>query len=394
MTAGDRVAIRSHTRMEWAQADLAVLRGGGVVTTAYPESSAERARYQLEDAGVIGAVVEDRDSLAAVAPVVDDLSFVVLIDDHGRGAGTGDGDGDGDDPGTGPDGVDAELLTLGRLHQRGASALGRDDRRVSREGDAGAPERWLDARAPRDLATLIYTSGTTGRPEGVRLTHCNVRANVNGLRRRFGPRPDRSPGTPVAGAGGVLLSFLPLAHVFERTVGQFTPLASGMTIAYAESPDTLAEDLRLVEPTAMTSVPRVYERLYETVRAGVDGPLRERLLDRAIDCARQWARTDDPGVTLRLRHAAYDRLVYRRLRERLGGNLEFLVSGGGSLPVELAELFLGTGLPVLEGYGLTETAPVVSTNPPEDGSKIAFGASELSSDPLWPVESVSDPQRR
>jgi len=345
--AGDRVAIRSHTRMEWAHADLAVLRAGGVVTTIYPESSTERTRYLLEDADVTGVVVEGGEGLRTVAEVADglDLAFVVTIDTDDSG-----------DDGPADTGIaGAELLTLGDVYARGTA-----------DGDPPPPDRWLNVRDPGDLATLIYTSGTTGRPKGVRLTHRNVRANVNGLRKRLGPRPDKPPGMPVVDAEGVMLSVLPLAHVFERTVGQFTPLASGMTVAYAESPDSLAEDLRLVEPTAMTSVPRVYERIYGAVRAEADSPARERILDRAIDCARTWARTDDPGPALRLRHAVHDRLVYARIREQLGGNVEFLISGGGSLSKKLAELFLGIGLPVLEGYGLTETAPVVSTNPPED----------------------------
>jgi long-chain acyl-CoA synthetase len=337
--AGDRVALFSHTRMEWTHADLALLQAGAVVTTVYAGSSPEKTCYLLDDPGATGVVVEDREALETVLSVEDelerDLAFVVTIEDVATER--------------------EDVLTLGELHGRGAATFER-----------AALERWLDARASGDLATLIYTSGTTGRPKGVKLTHHNLRSNVNQIRKRLGPRPDRPPGLPAFDAGSTMLSFLPLAHVFERTVGQFLSLASGATVAYAESPDALAEDLRLVGPTTVVSVPRVYERIYDTIREQAAGSARERLLDRAIDCAREWARTDAPDPSLRLRHAAFDALVYRRVRERLGGNVDFLVSGGGSLSKELAELFLGMGLPVLEGYGLTETSPVLSTNPIED----------------------------
>jgi long-chain acyl-CoA synthetase len=335
----DRVGIFASTRMEWAQTDLALLQAGGVVTTVYTESSPRQVEYLLDDPGATGVVVENEELLERVLEVEDDLelSFIIVMDEC-----------------SGAEGRD-DVLTLGELYHRGAEAF-----------DAEAHASWLAEREPEDLASLIYTSGTTGRPKGVELTHRNLRANVNQNRKRMGPRPDKPDDVPALTASSETLSFLPLAHVFERTAGHFLPFASGATVGYAESADTVAEDIALLSPTTVTSVPRIYERIYDSMReqAG-DGP-RRRIFEWAVDVAREYARTDDPGAGLRARHAVADRLVYSNVRESMGGNVEFFVSGGGSLSKDLAELFMGMDLTILEGYGLTETAPVVSVNPIED----------------------------
>jgi len=333
VAADTRVGIYADTRMEWAQADFAVLSAGGVVTTVYTESSTDRVRYLLSDPGAEGVVVGNGELLERVLAVEDDLelSFVVVIDDL---------DVDRDD-----------VYTLREVHDLGAEGF-----------SASAYESWLGERATDDLASLIYTSGTTGQPKGVELTHGNFRANVNGVRKRFADRPDKPAGTPGIDETDEVLSFLPLAHVFERVSGHFLMFGSGATVAYAESPDTVADDIEAVRPTHASSVPRVYERIHDRMRERAP----EAVFDRAVSIAREWSRTDDPGVGLRLKHAIADRLVYASVRESLGDNVEFLVSGGGSLPKRLAELFDGMGVPILEGYGLTETAPVVSVNLPED----------------------------
>jgi len=345
--ADDRVAIYADTRMEWAQCDLALLASGAVVTTVYTDSSTEQVEYLLGDpeasAVVCGnAALADR-VLDAVEAGDLAIEFVVVMDDFEEGRFA-----------RAESEAAVPVHTLEMVYDRGASAF-----------DRGSYERWLDDRDPDDLASLIYTSGTTGQPKGVRLTHRNFRANINGIRRRFGPRPDKTKGMAVLDETARSLSFLPLAHVFERTSGHFVMFASGATVAYAESADTIAEDIALVRPTTATSVPRVYERIFDSMVEEAGDGLGGTVFDWALDVGRAYQRADDPDRSLRIRHAVADRLVFEQVRENLGGRIDFFISGGGTLSPDLAELFAGMGLPIFEGYGLTETAPVVSVNPPE-----------------------------
>jgi long-chain acyl-CoA synthetase len=341
---GDHVGIAAHTRMEWAQTDLALMAAGGVVTTVYPDSSESRIRHLLDDCSATGVVVENADLLRRVLAVEDDLSlsFVVVVDEISDGSGMAGAVRDRED-----------LLTLGDLYRRGVEA----------DGEAAYESR-VDASAPDDVATIVYTSGTTGVPKGVELTHRNLRANVDQTYRRFGPRADREDA--LIGPGTTTLSFLPLAHVFERLAGHFLMFAAGATVAYAETPETLREDFRAVRPTVGTVVPRVGERLYEAARTEASSsPFGERIFDWAVGVARRVGPADDAGLLLAAQHAVADRLVYGRIREALGGRVEALISGGGSLSADLCATYHGLGLPMLEGYGLTETSPVVAANPPE-----------------------------
>jgi long-chain acyl-CoA synthetase len=343
---GDRVGILAATRMEWALSDFALLAAGGVVTTVYTSSSERQVAYLLSDPDASGIVVGDDEALQRVLAVEDelDLEFVVVMNEPADGSGAAGAVRDRDD-----------VFTLAEVHDRGRETF-----------DEGAYESWLAARDPDDLASLIYTSGTTGRPKGVRLTHANFKSNVDQCYRRLGPRPDKGD-TPTIGPRSVTLSFLPLAHVFERLSGHFLMFAAGATVAYAENPDTLREDFELVRPTTGTSVPRVYEKLYDAIRAQATGSAAgERVFEWATGVARQYHSADDPGVVLSAKRRVADRLVFSKVREALGGRIDFLISGGGSLSPELCSLYHGMGLPILEGYGLTETSPVVSVNPPEE----------------------------
>ena len=343
----DRVGIFANTRMEWAQTDFALLAAGGIVTTIYTESSPRQVRYLLDDPDADGVVVENEELLARVLGVEDelDLEFIVIMDD-----------------------VDIyderdDILTLGEVYERGAEAF-----------DADAYRSWIDETDPEELASLIYTSGTTGQPKGVKLTHANFRANVSQVRKRYGPRPDKDDDVPVLDENSKSLSFLPLAHVFERTAGHFLAFGSGGTVAYAESPDTVQEDLQKVQPTTATSVPRVYERVFDAMREQASSSgVKEAIFERALEVGRKFGRTENPSTSLKFRYYVANKLVFQQVKDQLGGNIDFFVSGGGSLNKELAELFRGMGLEIYEGYGLTETAPVVSTNPPEDARPGTLG---------------------
>jgi long-chain acyl-CoA synthetase len=338
----DRVGLFANTRMEWAQCDFALLGAGCVVTTVYTDSSPEQAEYLLGDPGATGVVVENEILLDRVLEVEDelDLEVIVLIDQPESSY-------DRDD-----------IYTLGEVHDIGEDAF-----------EETQYQEWVDETDPDDLASLIYTSGTTGKPKGVRLTHWNFRSNFHAIRRRVGPRED-DPDRLAIDSHSRAISFLPLAHVFERQAGHFLMFGSGGTVGYAESTDTIAEDLEKIEPTCCGSVPRVYERIFDRMRdqagEGPEGLVRKPLFTWALEVNKKYQEKERPGPLLEMQHSLADSLVYEQVRKSLGGNIEIMVSGGGSLNTELCRIFNGMGLTIVEGYGLSETSPVISVNSPED----------------------------
>ena len=246
-----------------------------------------------------------------------------------------------DDDATGPG-----VMPFADLVARGRAALGKYPR---------WREEALEA-SPDDLATLIYTSGTTGDPKGVMLTHGNLTSNVVGGLQYLDLRTEDS-----------CLSFLPLSHVFERMAGHYCMWQSGAVITYAQSVDTVSADLVEVRPTVVLSVPRLYEKIYaKVVEGAAASPLKKRIFDWCRAAGEAWAETVLAGqpvpFALGVKKALADKLVFSKLVARTGGRLRYFVSGGAPLSAEIAKFFFAAGLPIYEGYGLTETSPVISVN--------------------------------
>ena len=330
---GDRVAILSHTRLEWALADWGVITAGLVSVPVYPVLPADQIRHILDDSGATAVFVEDREQLDKIRAIAGDIPGLRLavafepVDDEGP----------------------FDVLHLDELAARGKDAP---------PDLSGSWEPHARETVPDDLATLIYTSGTTGPPKGVMLTHANFHSNALLTTRVF----------PLE-VGDVVLALLPLAHVFERTVGHYIMWHGGVTVAYAESTETVARDLGEVAPTMMAAVPRVFEKVLERASATAReaGGLKATIFGWARSVGEERARHELAGESvplwLRLRAAVADRLVFRKIRERTGGRIRIFASGGAPLPESVALFFFAARLPILEGYGLTETSPVLTFNP-------------------------------
>jgi long-chain acyl-CoA synthetase len=331
LQAGDRVAILSENRPEWTIVDYAVLAMGGIVVPVYSTLPANQVAYILENCAARAVFASTPEQVAKVAEIrggLPALERVVAFDDP-----------------AGAEGVErfAGLLEAGRgALERGEVGNFREAAlRVSRD----------------DVATLIYTSGTTGDPKGVMLTHYNLASNVAACM-QHGLSAIIPPGT-------VALSFLPLSHVFERMV-DYLYRDRGTCIAYAESMDRVADNLLEVHPNIAVSVPRLFDKIYTKVM-GATG-LKKRILlwakgigERLVD---ERLAGREPSGALALQGRIADRLVFSKLRERTGGQLRNFVSGGAPLSAEVAKFFHAAGLPVYEGYGLTETSPVIAVNRP------------------------------
>jgi long-chain acyl-CoA synthetase len=325
---GDRVALLSENRPEWTATDLAILTAGGATVPIYPTLLPEQIRFILEDCGakaIVVSTVAQLEKVLAVRAGLPGLVEIIVID-----------------AGSPRPGVRAwaEVADLGAADAAGA---------------APAPGGELGAVGPSDLASIIYTSGTTGVPKGVMLTHGNFVHNV----------------TSCCAAveflsSDICLSFLPLSHVYERMV-EYCYLYRGASIAYAESIDTVARDLQEVRPTIACGVPRVFEKMHRRMLDAAEEfpPMRRLIFRWAMAVARRHgalAGRGGGGALLAAQRRLADRLVYGRLRDRLGGRLRFFVTGSAPLPREIAEFFHGAGIVILEGYGLTETSPVIAVN--------------------------------
>ena len=322
---GDRAAILSENRVEWPLADWSCLCAGVVDVPIYSTLPAAQVAYILEDSGASLVFVSDAEQLEKVREATSgsgrDIEIVVF---------EGDAAGDG--------------------------AVGWEEF-LARGDDASLDGFLAEARTadPGDLATLIYTSGTTGTPKGVMLTHNNVASNIWACEQML----------PVS-AEDSSLSFLPLSHVLQRAV-DYLFFSSGCTITHG-SIDTVAADMRELRPTVLVSVPRLYEKVYQRVLDA--GGAKGKLVAWAADLARQAAlcreKGEDLPASLQWKYSIADRIVFSKLRAGIGGRLRYFVSGGAALAPEINRFFLGAGITILEGYGLSETSPVTNVNTEDD----------------------------
>ena len=324
LSPGDRIALCLRNRVEWVLLDQAAIGLGLVTVPLYFDDRADNMAWCLNDSGARFLLLENAAQWQELRDRVRTVEKVVCLGGHVP-----------------------------------------DDARVQRLADWAPPGRHTLVRSnatPQELATIVYTSGTTGRPKGVMLSHRNILSNVVACSKVVELTPQ-----------DVSVSFLPLSHMFERTVGYYLNMYRGVQVAFARSISQLAEDLRIHKPTILVAVPRVFERIWNAMQQALPpGSPRRRLLDKAIEVG--WRRfRGEASWQDRLLWPMLEALVARKIHERLGGRVRTISVGGAAFPAELARVFIGLGLNILQGYGLTEAAPVLTTNRPEDNDPLSVG---------------------
>jgi len=331
---GERVVIMCKNSREWVVCDQATLGLGLVLVPVFMNDRAENISWISNDCSASLLVIEGqeqwnilKDSIGTLESVHTIIAVHEVKDQHPK------------------------LKSLREWLPQQAIASGLAEEETSSE----------------ELATIVYTSGTTGRPKGVMLSHHNIIWNIHAALRVFDIGPDNT-----------FLSFLPLSHTFERTVGYYLAMVCGATTAYNRSIPQLAEDLSIIKPTLLVSVPRIFERIYGRImdKLTTESSIKQKLFRNAIDIG--WKKFEyDQGrgkwTPAFLLHPLLDALVGAKVRARLGGRLRFTVCGGAALSPDVARMFIGLGIPVTQGYGLTETSPVIAANPLENNIPASVG---------------------
>ena len=334
-TTGTHVAILAENGPEWAYVDYACAILGLPLTTIYATLNAPQAGFILRDSAsavVICSTPAQLDKVLENWPTLPELRAAVLLKGAIPATATG-----------------RAVFTWAQLMAEGEAQ------------EARRPEvrEWAKARTPKELLTLIYTSGTTADPKGAMLSHGNVVSNVHAALKALPLRE-----------GDRCLSFLPLTHIFERMAGHYCMWHIGSSIYYAESVNTVAADMILVQPTVLCSVPRIYEKIYARIQDSIAGSgLLKRLIFKwAMEVGKEAVPSfyDDKPITgwLAFKYGIAKKLVFNKILARTGGRIRFACSGGAPLSAKLMEFFWILGLPILEGYGLTETSPVICVNMP------------------------------
>lgn len=328
----DKVAIISENRPEWVYSDMAILGLGAIDVPLYPISTSDTIEFILNNSESVGIIVSNKFQLNKVLKIRDKckaLQFIVVMNNHEA---------------TDDKGVYSFESTLKKGDE------------FKKENPTHFEES-ANTCNEDDLCTIIYTSGTTGEPKGVMLTHKNIVSNVKAAHEIF--HIDEND---------IFLSFLPLCHIFERMAGYYTAFSCGGMICYAESIEKVAQNMTEIKPTIMTAVPRLFERIYSRIKRNVESqpPKKQKIFNWALEVGRNYmdAKKSRDGVPigLALKRTLADKLVFKKLRARTGGNLRFFISGGAALARDLGLFFESVGLLVIEGYGLTESSPVISAN--------------------------------
>jgi len=328
---GDRAAILAANSPEWTLSDAGCQFAGVIDVPIYTTLAPDSVRYIIDDSEARVFFLQDLETYERIKPAIADCSslerFVLF---HGEAE-------------------DDRIISFADLEAAGAEL------RISSPELSTELRQTIDSS---DIATLIYTSGTTGEPKGVMLTHRNLISNVI----------DASEKYAFTGVD-TSLSVLPLSHVFERT-GMYVYIRYGMRVHYAESIEKVPDNLREVRPTIFIGVPRIFEKVFERARlkAALAGRVNEMIFDWAIDVAKEYATLTEARkpipMSLMAKHGIADKIVFAKLREFFGGRLRFCITGGAALPDEIYLIFTGAGISIMQGYGLTETSPVVSSNNP------------------------------
>ena len=331
---GDKVALLSENRFEWTFTDFAILSLGAVNVPIYPSLLPDQIAYILKDSEARILLCSNSDQYTKIKKIIgkDNAVEKVIVFD--------------------PDENTSAVKSLSELCEGGDEFLKKHPDFLEKE---------LAQTKSDDLATIIYTSGTTGEPKGAMLTHGNFISNVEGSLKHLD-----------VDENDLFLSFLPLCHVFERMAGHFLAAYSGSTIAFAESIDTVSDNMGETKPTVMTSVPRLYEKIYARILENVESGsgAKRKIFYWALGVGREYVnqimeKRPVSGSLEFKRKLAY-KLVFSKLAEKVGGRLRFFVSGGAPLAKEIAEFFAAAGLMIYEGYGLTETSPVIAVNKKEE----------------------------
>ena len=331
---GDRVALLSDSRVEWTLTDAGCLFAAAVDVPIYPTLTPPQVRYILQDSGVSALFLANREKFLELKEILAEcpqVKHVIFFDSQ--------------------DLTPADGLTLAGLEEFG---------REWEQREPGLIDRLAAQTTPDDLATLIYTSGTTGEPKGVMLTHANLISNLID-----------SSGHLEIGEQDAVLSVLPLSHVYERQA-MYMYLHHGMAVYFAESLQTIGANLKEVRPTILVGVPRMFEKIYARIRERADeaGKLSAALLAWSVAVAREYSgyfnRRDSIPVWLKFKHWLASKLVFEKWRHAFGGRIRLLLSGGAALSEDLACIYIGAGIPIIQGYGLTETSPVITASMLED----------------------------
>ena len=338
----DKVAILSSTSHLWALADYSIISLGMTTTTVYPTLIEEQVKFILNDSASKLIFVENKEQFEKINKIYENcesLKYIVLMDDD-------------------PIANSFEYCFLfSDLKSLGAAYKNKNNISVSNDFSSKISEN--------DLVTLIYTSGTTGMPKGVMLSHKNLISNLSEVVKLQDNLFKES-----------FLSFLPLSHVLERMAGHFFPMYIKSKIYYAENIDTVGLNMSEVSPSIVVAVPRFFEKMYDKIMLGIKqtSDTKQKLFNWALKIGKDYTNLSHANqpipLILNIKHKIADKIIYSKVRDKLGGKIKFFISGGAPLPQKIAEFFSGIGITILEGYGLTETSPVLTSNTPE---KIRFG---------------------